>query len=394
MTLVRLGDVAELRSGFMFKSSDWRESGVPVVKIGNVKPGYISLDGCSYVDEATAEKASGFELKPDDVVLAMTGYVGEVAIVGPVGRALLNQRVGRFIVSKPSVLDKKYLFYFLRQESTKASMVSMAHGSAQANLSSAAVLSMMLSLPSLVEQRAIAEVLGALDDKIAANTKLAETIEQLGRAKLTRLGINEEPEGESVFLDAYFDFNPRRSTVCDETVLIDMQALPTSQPLVSRWSKGPKRGGTRFMNGDTLLARITPCLENRKTGFVDFLNDGEVGIGSTEFIVVRSREGIPLGTSYFVATSDRFRDFAIQNMVGTSGRQRVSAADIARFELNPIAAADLVEFGEWADANLKVLGALRDENRALAATRDALLPQLMSGKLRVKDIEHTMGEMV
>ena len=329
-----------------------------------------------------------------DLLFAREAPVGPLVRVPETGNVAPGQRT-MLLRPDPAQVDSDFLFYLLTSSEQQERLISMAAGSTVAHLNVADVRAFRLpALPSMAEQRAIAEVLGALDDKIAANTKLAETIEQLGRAKLTRLGINEEPEGESVFLDAYFDFNPRRSAVCDETVLIDMQALPTSQPLVSRWSKGPKRGGARFMNGDTLLARITPCLENRKTGFVDFLSDGEVGIGSTEFIVVRSRAGIPLGTSYFVATSDRFRDFAIQNMVGTSGRQRVSASDIARFELNPIAATDLVEFGEWADANLKVLGALRDENRTLAATRDALLPQLMSGKLRVKDIENTMGEMV
>ena len=67
----------------------------------------------------------------------------------------------------------------------------------------------------------------------------------------------------------------------------------------------------RFQNGDTLLARITPCLENGKTAFVDFLQDREIGWGSTEYIVLRSREGYPLEYSYYLARTDTFRAFAV-----------------------------------------------------------------------------------
>src|SRR5438477_2423653 len=81
--------------------------------------------------------------------------------------------------------------------------------------------------------------------------------------------------------------------------------------------------GTRFNNGDTLLARITPCLENGKTAFVDFLEEGQTGWGSTEFIVLCPKPPIPAFFGYCVARDNDFREFAIQQMTGTSGRQRV-----------------------------------------------------------------------
>ncbi|PYI69601.1 restriction endonuclease [Arthrobacter livingstonensis] len=287
-------------------------------------------------------------------------------------------------------VDNRWAYYALQL----ADINGLDSGSAIPSTTRDAFYSLRVSVPSVDEQLGMVEVLGALDDKIAANTKLAGTFEALGAVKFQALGINTEPDIDSVTLDTLFDVNPRRTPGTDPVPLIDMQALPTSSPLIETWSAGPKKGGTRFMNGDTLLARITPCLENRKTGFVDFLEDGQVGIGSTEFIVIRSREGLPLGLSYFMATSNRFRDFAIQNMVGTSGRQRVAASDIARFEFNPICASELEEFGTWADTNLSLLGSLRTENNMLAATRDALLPQLMSGKLRVKDAESLVSAAV
>ena len=83
-------------------------------------------------------------------------------------------------------------------------------------------------------------------------------------------------------------------------------------------------GGTKFSNGDTIMARITPCLENGKTAFVNILKDGEVGFGSTEYIVMRAKEGISDPQFvYYLATSPFFRNIAIKSMVGSSGRQRV-----------------------------------------------------------------------
>ena len=249
-------------------------------------------------------------------------------------------------------------------------------------------------VPLLSEQRAIAEVLGALDDKIAANNRAFRIVEYLGVAKFTQLGLDEESQNAPVPFADFFEVNPRRTVTSDAPITVNMQALPTTGPLINSWSRGKRKGGARFTNGDTLLARITPCLENRKTAYVDFLNADEVGIGSTEFIVLRSKEGLPLGLSYFMAISSRFRDFAIQNMVGTSGRQRVSAQDLERYSLSPIDRSHLQEFGEWADINLAYLGSLRDENNALSATRDALLPQLMSGKLRVRDAEAVVEDVL
>ena len=82
-------------------------------------------------------------------------------------------------------------------------------------------------------------------------------------------------------------------------------------------------GGTKFRNGDTIMARITPCLENGKTAKVDVLDDNEVGFGSTEYIVFRAKEGNDPDFVYYLVTSPEVREPAIKSMVGSSGRQRV-----------------------------------------------------------------------
>jgi type I restriction enzyme S subunit len=94
-----------------------------------------------------------------------------------------------------------------------------------------------------------------------------------------------------------------------------------------------KGSGSRFINGDTLFARITPCLENGKTAFVDVLSENEVAHGSTEFIVLRGKEGVTDNLFvYYLSRSDRFRRYAIKSMTGTSGRQRVQIGSIENYE--------------------------------------------------------------
>src|SRR5690606_40384004 len=107
---------------------------------------------------------------------------------------------------------------------------------------------------------------------------------------------------------------------------LGMTDMPTTGYAPENWTHREYGSGMRFVNGDTLVARITPCLENGKTAYVDFLDDGEVAWGSTEYIVLRPKKPLPNILAYFLARSRDFRESAIQNMTGTSGRQRVSAS--------------------------------------------------------------------
>jgi type I restriction enzyme S subunit len=103
-----------------------------------------------------------------------------------------------------------------------------------------------------------------------------------------------------------------------------MDFITPNTRTIQKYQEAEYTGGAKFRNGDTLLARITPCLENGKTAFVDILDEGEIAFGSTEFIVMRAIEGLSDSKFvYYLATSPFLRDIAIKSMVGSSGRQRV-----------------------------------------------------------------------
>ena len=157
------------------------------------------------------------------------------------------------------------------------------------------------------------------------------------------------------------------------------------------WPRDQPESGARFANGDTLVARITPCLENGKTSYIDFLPSDGVGWGSTEHIVIRSKPPFPDEFAYCLARSANFRDFAIQGMTGTSGRQRVPVAALSQFLL-PMPPTSVVEaFGKFVRPLFARAGAMVSESRRLAAARDALSPRLIPGTLRLSDSEGAPG---
>lgn len=134
----------------------------------------------------------------------------------------------------------------------------------------------------------------------------------------------------------FIEFNPRLSikkgAIATKVAMDKLKSFTKKIPVME---KAEFNGGSKFCNGDTIMARITPCLENGKTAFVDGLEADEIAFGSTEFIVMRARKGISDPQFvYYLATSPMFRSIAIKSMVGSSGRQRVQQSVLDELELS------------------------------------------------------------
>ena len=205
--------------------------------------------------------------------------------------------------------------------------------------------------------------------------------------------LGKIPEGWPLApLPELIEVNPKRALRKGVAApYLDMANMPTGGHVPVSIVDRPCGSGTRFANGDTLVARITPCLENGKTAFVDFLGDGEVGWGSTEYIVLKPKPPIPDELAYCLARSPRFREFAVQNMNGTSGRQRVPATALSGYQMCVPPAGVATAFGDAARPLLARTSAGTNEFRALGVLRDTLLPKLVSGELRVNGLEATFG---
>ena len=130
------------------------------------------------------------------------------------------------------------------------------------------------------------------------------------------------------------DFNPRESlskgTIAKKIGMDKLQPFCRDIP---SYEMEAFTGGTKFRNGDTIMARITPCLENGKTAKVDILDDNEVGFGSTEYIVFRAKEDVDEDFLYYLVCSSIVREPAIKSMVGSSGRQRVQTDVVQNLDI-------------------------------------------------------------
>ncbi len=202
--------------------------------------------------------------------------------------------------------------------------------------------------------------------------------------------LGEIPLGWKVVpASALIEFNPkeplRKGTVAP---YMDMASLPT----YGSWAESPVPrefgSGMRFRNGDALLARITPCLENGKSAFVQNLPDESVGWGSTEFIVMRSKKPVPQEYAYLLARHAAFREHAMRSMTGTSGRQRAQANTVSEFKVtSPSESSVWCAFSELVGSYFKAIKSQSEASKTLAELRDSLLPKLLSGELSVADLE-------
>lgn len=134
----------------------------------------------------------------------------------------------------------------------------------------------------------------------------------------------------------YCAFNPAEKIIKGSIAKkVAMEYLQPFTREISGYEFAPFSGGSKFRNGDTLMARITPCLENGKTAYVSILDDGEIGFSSTEYIVFRNIEGVTDSKFvYYFVTNPWFRNIAIKSMVGSSGRQRVQLPVLENLEVH------------------------------------------------------------
>ena len=200
--------------------------------------------------------------------------------------------------------------------------------------------------------------------------------------------LGQIPKGWKVkTLPEVIEINPSRTLRKGEIApYLDMANMPTEGHVPDAVVDRPFGSGMRFMNGDTLLARITPCLENGKTAYVDFLEEGQVGWGSTEYIILHPKPPLPDEFAYCLARSIHFRDFAIQSMTGSSGRQRVPVEAFAHYVM-PLPAKRIVEsFGKIIRHLLIRAKDSASNSSSFIILRDTLLPKLLSGDLLVRDV--------
>lgn len=396
--------------------------GVPYIGLEHIGEGTLSLIGQGSAQDVTSTK-SRFQ-KGDILFGKLRPYFRKVVMAPFDGVCSTDIWVAR----ARDETDQRFLFYFMASTEFIETASRASEGTKMPRAQWEYLSRLTRPFPPLEEQRAIAHILSTLDDKIELNRRMNETLEGMARAifqswfvdfdavrakaagrqpfgmdaataalfpaSFVDSPLGKIPEGwTATSLPEAIDVNPPRSlTKGREATYLDMANMPTRGHRPTEWVSRPFVSGSRFMNGDTLMARITPCLENGKTAFIDFLRTGEIAWGSTEFIVLRPREPLPPELGYCLARDEDFRDFAIQNMTGSSGRQRVPTDCFEQYMIAVSPGALAASFGTLVGPLFAKARANSEESATLAAMRDALLPKLISGEIRVKDIEGAITE--
>jgi Restriction endonuclease S subunits len=396
-------------------------SGYPYVAIPQLRAGRVDLTSVRRIaHEHYVEWTRKAKPSANDVILSRRCNPGETAVAPADLEFALGQNLVLLRADGTKVYPS-FLRWLVRGPEWWDQISKFINvGAVFDSLRCADVPNFKLSIPPLPEQRAIAHILGTLDDKIELNRRMNETLEAIARALFKSWFVDFDPvrvkaEGRdpglpshladifpdtfedselgrtpagwtAVPLPAAIEVNPSRVLRRGEPApYLDMSNMPTRGHSPDTVIERTFGSGMRFTNGDTLVARITPCLENGKTAYVDFLDQGQVGWGSTEYIVLRPKAPLPPEFAYCLARSDEFRDFAIQSMTGTSGRQRVPADSLAHFRISSPPAPVAEMFGRLVAPLFSRAREASAESRTLAALRDALLPKLISGEVRMKD---------
>ncbi len=324
-------------------------------------------------------------LKRGDIIISARGTVGAIAVI-PFPMAFNQSCYG--LRADERIVDKNFLFYLLKHNLN--TLKNNAHGSVFDTITKDTFYGINVDIPCLSIQKKIANVLSSIDDKIEINNQINKNLEEQAQSIFSKI-INKSSKFV-VSLSEIAMLNPRRILSKGKIArYIDMSQLSTSTSFPSGWDYKKFNGGMRFCNGDTLLARITPCLENGKTAYVNFLDDKEVAFGSTEYIVMCSKGIYPNEFFYCLARYSDFVDYAVKNMNGSSGRQRVSAEIVGKYELPKINDSDLQEFMDIVPNLFNICRTNNLENMNLEKIRNTLLPRLMSGEIDVSKLGGGVG---
>lgn len=387
---VTLGDLAkdgllDLGDGYRTKRAEHGKPGLPILRVAEVLDGKIVPKFEDYVSD-TFRAAMGAKIsQPGDIVLTTKGTVGRVAIMPSDGVDFVySPQLCYFRVRAQCPLHPRYLYYwfkggsFWRQALYRKSQTDMAD-----YINLADIRSLEVEIPPMTVQQAITAVLGALDDKIAVNERIAATCESLSVALaseekwLARTELNELVQQQ-------------RSQV-SPSELADDSVAHYSLPAFDA-SRAPEivQPGTiksaKFLidRHSVLVSKLNPATPR----IWDVNPDPELpALASTEFMVLRPVDGLNPAEVWSVCCQPGFTEQLSSRATGTSNsHQRVRPAELLKsmvVDVRTIPEEIRMQISDLA----KRARAARYESIALAQLRDTLLPKLMSGELRVRDAE-------
>ena len=394
---VRLGDVTDSCLGKMLDQEKNKGDYHPYLANVNVRWGSFDLENLPQMRFEDDEQER-YGLKYGDLIICEGGEPGRCAIWKD---AIPNMKIQKALhrVRVHDCLDYRYLFYWFLWAGKRGALEQYFTGATIKHMPGQKLKSVIIDKPPIETQRRIADVLSAYDDLIENNQKQIKLLEEAAQRlykewfvdlrfpghEHTKI-VDGVPEGwEPCILDDVIEFDPKVRLDKDRIKqFVPMSALSTASMVLdmNEISETTSNSGSKFQNGDTLLARITPCLENGKTAFVHGLETDKGAVGSTEYIVMRSKKLNPYMV-YLLSRTNSFRQSAINSMSGSDGRQRVKADKLKALAYLLPPAGLVHRFEKIVSPMFEMVFALNQQIFTATQARDRLLPKLMSGEVEV-----------
>lgn len=395
--LSTVGEHAEVLTGYPFQSSDYTsdEGCIRLLRGDNVGQGVVRWRDVKRWGDYQSSLGR-YQLKPGDFVIAMdrtwiTGGLRVAEIAPKDVPSLLVQRVAR-LRSRPS-LDQRLLKQHFSGHRFEQYVKGVQTQTAVPHISPNDLRSYPLPLPPLHEQKKIAEILSTWDKAIETTEKLVANAGRQKRALMEQLLTGKRRlrggggKWKEFRLDHLAHINPRAGPRGKGPVtFLPMEAVSNEGQILNAYVRNSETlpgGYTAFIEGDVLVAKITPCFENGKGCHAVGLISGR-GLGSTEFHVVRAKLPSDQRLLFHVTNSRQFRQLGEANMTGSAGQRRVPAGYIESYKLsvpeNPEARLSISSVLDEADA---LLMAQRLDLANLVSQKRALMQQLLTGKRRV-----------
>ncbi len=374
-------------SGYAFKSSDYSDKGIPLIKIGNIQNRVVTIDinGDSVSERLITDKTKKFLLADGDILIAMTGQ-GSVGRVGKLKlkdgeSAFLNQRVGKFLCDEKNI-NINYLYYILASEKFQDYLFNTGAGSGQPNLSPELILRTEIPWVEYPEQTAIASILSSLDDKIDLLHRQNQTLEKMAETLFRQWFVEEAKEewetkslsSIAIFLNglACQKYPPKNDT--DKLPVLKIKELSSGITENSDWASTDVKSDYIIRNGDVIFAWSASLMVK--------IWDGNTCILNQHLFKVTS-ESYPLWF-YYLWSRHHLAEF-----ISIAASHATTMGHIKRGDLEE--AIVLIPSHSELESMTSIIKPLIDKQignsikiRTLTTMRDTLLPKLMSGEVRVE----------
>jgi type I restriction enzyme S subunit len=362
--------------------------GVPIVRVKDLKNGVVGTSSPLRVAPEVSERHARTVLRGGEVLLSLVGTIGEAAVAPP---QLAGWNVARAIaVIRPKEVEAEWLRRCFKMPSTVGYLDAVLNTTVQATLNLGDLGRLLLPLPDEQFRAGVLDLLGALDDKIAVNRSLADSVDRLLVERLRQLCADEEIRW--VPLGTVADVNQATVEPGEGGLrYIDIASVGVGYyeyPALMSWSSAPGRARRKVGRGDVLWSCVRP---NRQSHALNLSDDPQL-VASTGLAVLTPRE-TGFAYLYQVVKLAEFVEFLVNRAEGSA----YPAVNGGVFESAPVPLLPpeaSTRFEQAAAPLREHVASLDTENRRLAELRDTLLPELMSGRMRVRDAEKQVEDVL